>query len=136
MGALLAERRFKFLLTLRITCFEVMQTLYFGSCDLPIRGVQIRSESNRIRSDFGTKILISDWIGLIKLFRTRTDRTSIGRHFVSFLTSISCFYIYLVKYFHLNEKFILFKDSSDRIGILYQKSKLGSDSTISDRIGF
>jgi hypothetical protein len=25
--------------------------------------------------------------------------TSIGRHFVSFLTCISCFYIYLVKYF-------------------------------------
>jgi hypothetical protein len=50
--------------------------------------------------------------------------TSIGRHFVSFLTCISCFYIYLVKYFNLNEKFILLKDSSDllRIGILYQKS--------------
>jgi hypothetical protein len=29
---------------------------------------------------------------------------------------------YLVKYFHLNEKFILLKDSSDRIGILYQNS--------------
>jgi hypothetical protein len=35
---------------------------------------------------------------------------------------ISCFYIYLVKYFHLNEKFILLKDSSDRIGIRYQNS--------------
>ena len=48
---------------------------------------------------------------------------SIGRHFVSFLTCISCFYIYLVKYFHLNEKFILLKDSSDRNSL----SKLGSD---------
>jgi hypothetical protein len=36
--------------------------------------------------------------------------TSIGRHFVSFLTCISCFYIYLVKYFNLNEKFILFNE--------------------------
>jgi hypothetical protein len=45
---------------------------------------------------------------------------SIGRHFVSFLTCISCFYIYLVKYFH--EKFILLKDSSDRNSL----SKLGS----------
>ena len=48
--------------------------------------------------------------------------TSIGRHFVSFLTCISCFYIYLVEYFNLNEKFILLKNSSDRIGILYQNS--------------
>jgi hypothetical protein len=29
------------------------------------------------------------------------------------LTCISCFYIYLVKYFHLNEKFILLQDSSE-----------------------
>ena len=28
-----------------------------------------KSESDRIRSDFGTKIFISDWIELIKLFR-------------------------------------------------------------------
>ena len=48
--------------------------------------------------------------------------TSIGHHFVSFLTCISCFYIYLIKYFNLNEKFILLKNSSDRIGILYQNS--------------
>ena len=42
---------------------------------------------------------------------------------------------YLVKYFHLNEKFILLKDSLDRIGILYQNSdririrqfRIGSD---------
>ena len=122
--------------------------------------MQIRSD--RIRSDFGTKIYISDRIGLIKLFR-KSDRiglqyskynkliihalsqeliihafikalsrlslhylfdTSIGRHFVSFLTCIRfyCFYINLVKYFNLNEKFILLKDSSDRIGILYQNS--------------
>jgi hypothetical protein len=33
------------------------------------RGVQIRSD--QIRSDFGTKIYISDRIGLIKLFRSR-----------------------------------------------------------------
>jgi hypothetical protein len=58
--------------------------------------------------------------------------TSIGRHFVSFLTCISCFYIYLVKYFNLNEKFILLENSSDRIGILFQNSDL--DLTISDRI--
>ena len=50
--------------------------------------------------------------------------TTIGRHFVSFLTCISCFYIYLVKYFNLNKKFILLKDSSDRNSL----SKLGSDS--------
>jgi hypothetical protein len=36
------------------------------------------------------------------------------------LTCISCFYIYLVKYFNLNEKFILLKNSLDRIGILYR----------------
>jgi hypothetical protein len=48
--------------------------------------------------------------------------TSIGRHFDSFLTCISCFYIYLVKHFNLNEKFILLKDSSDRIEILYHNS--------------
>ena len=53
--------------------------------------------------------------------------TSIERHFVSFLTCITRFYIYLVKYFNLNEKFILLKDSSGRIGILYQSS---------DRMGF
>jgi hypothetical protein len=53
-----------------------------------------RSESDSFR----TKIFISDWIGLIKLFRSR-----IGLDFK-------------------NEKFILLKDSSDRIGILYQKS--------------
>ena len=33
------------------------------------RGVQIRSD--QIRSDFGTKIYISDRIGLIKLFRSQ-----------------------------------------------------------------
>jgi hypothetical protein len=36
-----------------------------------VRGVKIRSESDPIRSDFGTKIFISDRIGLIKLFRSR-----------------------------------------------------------------
>jgi hypothetical protein len=37
------------------------------------RGVQIQPETDpdRIRSDFGTKIYISDRIGLIKLFRIR-----------------------------------------------------------------
>ena len=53
--------------------------------------------------------------------------TSIGRHFVSFLTCVSCFYIYLVKHFNLNEKFILLKDSSDRIGLEF---------FITTRIGF
>ena len=62
-----------------------------------------KSESDRIHSDFGTKIFISDWIGFIKLFRSR-----IGLRYSK----------YLVKYFHLNDKFILLKDSSDRIGTL------------------
>jgi hypothetical protein len=52
--------------------------------------------------------------------------TSIGRYFVSFLTCISCFYIYLVKYFNLNEKFILLKNSSDRVGLeLFIKTRIG-----------
>jgi hypothetical protein len=42
--------------------------------------------------------------------------------YMLFYKYISCFYIYLVKYFNLNEKFILLKNSSDRIGILYQNS--------------
>jgi hypothetical protein len=55
--------------------------------------------------------------------------TSIGRHFVSFLTCISCFYIYLVKHFNLNEKFILLKDCSDRIGLkLFITTRIGSDT--------
>jgi hypothetical protein len=53
--------------------------------------------------------------------------TSIGRNFVSFWICISCFYIYLVKHFNLNEKFILLKDSSDRIGLEF---------FITTRIGF
>jgi hypothetical protein len=65
------------------------------------RGVQIRSESDRIRSDFGTKIFISDWPDKGQsCFVVGSDYSfdsSIGRHFVSFLTYISCFYIYLVK---------------------------------------
>jgi hypothetical protein len=44
--------------------------------NVSIRGVQIRSESDPIRSDFGTKIYISDRIGLIKLL-VGSDRTSI-----------------------------------------------------------
>ena len=63
--------------------------------------------------------------------------TSIGRHFVSVLTCITCFYIYLVRYFNLNEKFTLLKNSSDRIGILYQNSDrigFGLDNFGSDRI--
>jgi hypothetical protein len=62
--------------------------------------------------------------------------TSIGRHFVSFLTCISCFYIYLVKYFNLNEKFILFF-GSDRIGLdfcIETRIELGLDNFGSDRI--
>ena len=50
---------------------------------------------------------------------------SIGRHFVSFLTCISCFYIYLVKYFHLNEKFILFKGFFG--SEFFIKTRIGSD---------
>ena len=39
-----------------------------------------KSDPNPIRSDFGTKIFISDRIGLIKLFRSRigSDRTSMS----------------------------------------------------------
>ena len=39
------------------------------------RGVQIRnrSESDPIRSDFGTKIFFSDWIGLISDFDHQSD---------------------------------------------------------------
>jgi hypothetical protein len=42
--------------------------------------VEVRkSDPNPIRSDFGTNMFILDWIGLIKLFRSRigSDRTSI-----------------------------------------------------------
>jgi hypothetical protein len=54
--------------------------------------------------------------------------TSIGRHFV-----ISCFYIYLVKHFNLNEKFILLKDSSDRIGLeFFITTRIGLDNFGSD----
>ena len=35
------------------------------------RGVQIRSESDGIRSDFGKKIFTSYWIELEKLFHNR-----------------------------------------------------------------
>jgi hypothetical protein len=61
--------------------------------------------------------------------------TSIGRHFVSFLTCISCFYIYLVKYFNLNEKFILLKNSSDP-SKFFIKARIGFglDNFGSDRI--
>jgi hypothetical protein len=141
------------------------------------RDVQIRSEidpnpirSDRIRSDFWTKIFISDRIGLIKLFRSRigSDWTSIfvGYHirikwinypriiarinypciyqsiiavvaalFVWYFnwTSLcqlldmyfSLLYLFGHRYFNLNEKFILLKNSvfgSDRIWILYQNS--------------
>jgi hypothetical protein len=48
-------------------------------------------KSDQIHLDFGTKIFISNWIGLIKLFRSW-----IGLRYSK----------YLVKYFHLNEKFI------------------------------
>jgi hypothetical protein len=55
--------------------------------------------------------------------------SSIGRHFASFLTCISCFYIYLVKYFNLNEKFILLKNSLDRIELeFFFKTRIGSNS--------
>jgi hypothetical protein len=57
--------------------------------------------------------------------------------FVSFLTCISCFYIYLVKYFNLNEKFILLKNSSDRYGLeFFIKTRIGFglDNFGSDRI--
>jgi hypothetical protein len=43
----------------------------------------------------------------------------------------------LVKYFNLNEKYILLKNSSDRIGILYRNSDrigFGLDNFGSDRI--
>ena len=81
------------------------EKLNFDTSYITMRSIIEVYKSDPIRSDFGTKIFISDWIGLIKLFRSR-----IG------LRYSKC----LVKYFHLNEKFILLKDFSDRIGILYQ----------------
>ena len=59
-------------------CYNIIELLQLPesfSSDFTIklayRGVQIRSD--RIRSNFGTKIFISDWIGLIKLFRSRIE---------------------------------------------------------------
>ena len=96
----------------------------------------IRIRSDRIRSDFGTKILISDRIGLEKLFRSRIGSDFvIGRRSLFqlvILLCISCFIFNLTKHFHFHwlnweiyftERFF----GSDRIGILYQNS---------DRIGF
>jgi hypothetical protein len=50
--------------------------------------------------------------------------TSIGRHFVSFMTHISCFYIYLVKYFDFEWEIYFIKEFfwSDRIVIIFQHS--------------
>ncbi len=117
--------------------------------------MQIRSESDpnpnpirsdRIRSDFGTKILISDRIGLEKLFRSRIGSDRISSLDVDHFFRLSFFYVFLVLYLiWLNiftstdwiEKFILLKDSSDRIGILYQNSDrigFGSENFGSDRI--
>jgi hypothetical protein len=126
-----------------------------------------KSDPNPIRSDFGTKIYISDRIDKVVSQSDRTSifeikwinypriiakinypcisrlslhfsfDTSIGRHFVSFLTCISCFYIDLVKHFNLNEKFILLKNSSDRIGLEYfitTRIGFGLDKFGSDRI--
>jgi hypothetical protein len=51
------------------------------------------------------------------------------------LSAFSCFYIYLVKYFNWNEKFILLKNSSDRIRLeLFIKTRIGLDNFRSDRI--
>jgi hypothetical protein len=51
---------------------DCSEQIHFSfSYSIYIRGVQIRNRSDRIRSDFGTKILISNRIGLIKLFRSR-----------------------------------------------------------------
>ena len=58
--------------------FQACPVWKYTQSDITSRGVQILSEtdptptrSDRIRSDFGTKIFISDRIGLIKLFRSR-----------------------------------------------------------------
>jgi hypothetical protein len=120
------------------------------------RGVQIRS--NPIGFVRISEQKYTFRIGLIKLFRSRIGSdliihvllqeliihafikalwrlslhfsfdTSIGRHFVCFLTCISCFSIDLVKHFNVNEKFILLKNSSDRIGLEYFiTTRFGSD---------
>ena len=66
--------------------------------------MQIRSD--RIRSDFGTKVFISDWIGLIKLFHSRRIGSDFDiRNKIELIIYNN---YHLVKYFHLNEKFILF----------------------------
>ena len=65
------------------------------------RGVQIRSESDpnpirsdRIRSDFGTKTLISDRIELEKLFRSRIESDFvIGRRSLFPLVILLCMYM-------------------------------------------
>jgi hypothetical protein len=77
---------------------------------------------------FSQELIIHAFIkALSRLSLHYSFDTSFGCHFVSFLTCISCFYVYLVKYFNLNEKFILLKNSSDRIGLEF---------FIKDRIGF
>ncbi len=63
------------------------------------KGLEVcKSGTNPIRSDFGTKILISDWIGLEKLFRSR-----IGfRHWTSITFSVCHSFIYFTKHFHFH----------------------------------
>ena len=55
-------------------------------------------KSDRIRLDFGTKILISDWIGLEKLFRSRIESDRISSLDVDHFFSLSFFYLFLVLY--------------------------------------
>ena len=84
---------------------------------------------------FSQELIIHAFIKALSLLSQHYSfDTSIGCHFVSFLTYISRFYIYLVKYFNLNEN-----DSSDRIGILYQnldrlrQFRIGSDRILNIR---
>jgi hypothetical protein len=86
----------------------------------------IRNKMNLIIHALSQELIIHAFIkALSRLSLHYAFDTSIGRHFVSFLTYISCFYIYLVKYFNLNEKFILLKDSLDRLG--FGLDNFGSD---------
>ncbi len=58
----------------------------------------IRIRSDRIRSDFETEILISDRIGLEKLFRSRIGSDRISSLDVDHFFSLSFFYVFLVLY--------------------------------------
>ena len=85
---------------------EIAQLRECHTDDLKVPGRDVQIRSDRIRSHFGTKILISDQIGLEKLFRSRIGSDFvIGRpslfQLVIFLC-ISRFIFNLTKHFHFH----------------------------------